>query len=148
MAFQFSLRSLLRLRRTYEQRERLRLALLNSSRARLRHDLEEAASQRVQEFEGFMTRLQAGLTGAEFHLDEASLQQSAKKQHELSALLAALELQVKKQVEAFRESQMKRKTLDSLRERELHAFQMIENRREQQLIDDLFARRQASHLDG
>ncbi|MGH9398289.1 MAG: flagellar export protein FliJ [Terriglobia bacterium] len=148
MAYQFSLRALLRIRRIYEQRERMRLTLLNASRARLRNEYDEAGRQRVQGFEELEQRLEEGMSGAEFQFEEASLQRAANRQRELSALIEALELQVRKQVEVFRESQMKRKILDSLSERERLAYQQVEDRREQQRIDDLFTRRHVSRLNG
>jgi flagellar export protein FliJ len=141
MPFEFSLRSLLRLRRVQEQRERMRLALLNSSRVRARNERDEADRQAVLGFETFHQKLQAGLSGAEFHLERVSLQLLAKRRRDLEALIEALNLQMQKQVEVFGESQKKRKVLESLRERQLKAFELIQNRREQQRVDDLFARR-------
>lgn len=147
MPFQFPLRGLLRLRRIYEQCERMRLILLNASRARLRRESEEAGRQRTAEFEALELRLQGGMPGAEFRLEESSLQLAAARQRELNALIEALQLQVQKQVEAFSECQKKRKILESLRDRQSKAYQQIEDRREQQRTDDLFARRHAAHLD-
>jgi flagellar export protein FliJ len=139
--FEFSLRGLLRLRRVQERRERMRLALLNSSRARARNEFEEAQQQGLLAFEELNRKLQAGIPGAEFRLEHASLQPLAKRRRELEALAEALELQMRKQIEVFGESQKKRKVLESLRDRQRKAFEQIENRREQQRIDDLFARR-------
>jgi flagellar biosynthesis chaperone FliJ len=141
MPFQFSLRALLRLRNVEERRERLRLTVLNISRGRLRNEYEETCRRGLLEFERVQNRLQGGISGAEFRLEEASLRASGQRRREMAALLEALELQVQKQIAAFAESQKKRKILESLREREYLAFQQIERRHEQQRVDDLFARR-------
>jgi flagellar export protein FliJ len=141
MAFQFSLRGLLRLRNVEERRERLRLTVLNISRGRLRSEYEEAGRRALLEFERVQKSLQDGMSGAEFRLEDASLRASGQRRREMAALLEALELQVRKQITAFAESQKKRKILESLREREYLAFQQIETRHEQQRVDDLFARR-------
>lgn len=147
MPFEFPLRGLLRLRKIYEQRERMRLTLLNGSRVRLRQECDDVSRKRALEFEALEHKLQAGMAGVDFRLEEASLQLQATQQRELAALIEAMEIQVRKQVEMFSESQKKRKSLDSLRDRQLKVFQQVEGRREQQRIDDLFARRHAANLD-
>ena len=141
MPFQFSLRALLRLRLIEERRERLRLTLFHSSRGRLHNEYEGVSRQMLVEFERLDRRLKDGISGAEFRLEENSLQASQKRRREMSAMLEALDLQIQKQIVAFSDSQKKRKILESLRERELRAYEQIENRREQQRINDLFAQR-------
>lgn len=148
MAFQFSLRALLRLRRTYEQRERMRLTLLNGAFHRIQHEYDDLGQQRQARFEQLEEKLQTGIPGAEFHMENALVTLTVNQQRELAAQMKALETQIQAQASAFREAQKKRKTLDSLREHELQAYQQIQNRREQQQFDDLFARRRASHKDG
>ncbi|MGH9435727.1 MAG: flagellar export protein FliJ [Terriglobia bacterium] len=148
MPYQFSLRTLLRVRRIYEQRERMRLILLNGARARLRNEFDETGRQRAQGFEELEDKLEKGIAGTEFQFEEASLQLMANRQRELAALIEAIDLQVRKQSEAFRESQIKRKILDSLNERERLAYEQIEDRRDQQRIDDLFTRRQTTSPSG
>lgn len=148
MPFQFSLRALLRLRKVQELREEMRLNLLHSSRGRLRAEHDEATRQKETEFETLERQLETGMSGAAFQLEEAFLQGVSSRSRELAAHLEALDLQVRKQVEVFWESQKKRKILDSLEEREWRVHQLIEDRREQQRVDDLFAQRQATRLDG
>ncbi|MGH9328282.1 MAG: flagellar FliJ family protein [Terriglobia bacterium] len=143
MPFQFSLRALLRLRLTYEKRERMRLALLNATMAQLRNEYEETGEQRKTSFEELQERLRSGISGVELHLGNASLQNSANRLRELIAEMKTMELQVRKQTDAFLESQKTRKILDSLREREWQVYEQIESRREQQRIDDLFNERRS-----
>jgi flagellar export protein FliJ len=143
MPFRFSLRALLRLRHLEEQRERMRLMLLHSSRASLRNEFEEVGREALAEFEQLDHRLRAGLSGAELLLEEDVLQASRGRRRELTALMESLEVQVRMQISTFSESQKKRKILERLRERQLHAYEQVDGRREQQRIDDLFARRRA-----
>jgi flagellar export protein FliJ len=143
MAFQFTLQALLRFRNVQERRERMRLATLNATRGRLRNELEEAWRQGVAEFEQHERRLETGMPAAELRLERFSLQLTKEHQHTLSALLDALELQVRNQIEAYSEAQKRRKTLESIRDRQWQVHQLTENRREQQRIDDLFAQRLA-----
>lgn len=142
MPFDFQLRGLLRLRKIHEQRERMRLMVLNASRGRVRAEIDETASRRAREFEALERRLEAGMAAEDVQLEEASLQLTYRRQRELVKLIEALDLQVSKQVEVFWESQKKRKVIESVRERQWKAYRLIEERREQQTLDDLFAQRQ------
>ncbi|MDE3181399.1 MAG: flagellar FliJ family protein [Acidobacteriota bacterium] len=148
MPYQFSLRALLRIRRIYEQKERMHLTLLNASRNRVRREHDETLKQQAESFEVLEHRLEQGISGAEFGLEASSLQRMVAHRRELAAIIEALGLQVKKQTAIYRESQTKRKILDSLDERQRAEYQRIEDRREQQRIDDLFARRQRNGLNG
>lgn len=143
MPFEFQLRGLLRLRKVHEQRERMRLMLLNASRSRLRSELDAAAKRAASEFEALERRLEAGMLARDLQLDEAMLRVASHRQRELGRLIEALDLQVNKQVEVFWESQKKRKVIESVRERQWQAYHLIEERRAQQHLDDLFAQRAA-----
>lgn len=143
MPFEFQLRGLLRLRKVHEQRERMRLMLLNASRNRVRSELDEAAKRASSEFEALEQRLEAGMLAGDLQFDEVALQASSYRRRELGKLIEALDLQVGKQVEAFWESQKKRKVIESVRERQWQAYHLIEERRAQQQLDDLFAQRAA-----
>lgn len=143
MPFEFQLRGLLRLRKVHEQRERMRLMLLNVSRSRLRSELDDAASRRAREFDALELRLEAGMLAGDLHLDQASLEAATLRHQELGRLIEALDLQVSKQVEVFWMSQKKRKVIESVRERQWQAYHLIEERRAQQQLDDLFAQRAA-----
>lgn len=148
MPFQFSLRALLRLRQSYEQRERLRLTLLNAAYNRAEQGYKEARQQRSLGSQQLGKQLQDGIRGSELRAAAASLQQSADRQSQLREQMKALEVQAQKQTEMFLESQKKRKIIESLRERELQAFELDENRRSQQRIDDLYVQRRRFQQDG
>lgn len=148
MAFQFSLRALLRLRQSYEQRERMRLSLLNAAYSRLRQEYEEAGRQRKLGMEDLAHRLHGGIYGSELRAATLLLEQSTARQFQLKEQMKALELQVQNQTAIYLESQKKRKILESLRERELRAYELDANRREQQRIDDLFVQRRRFQTGG
>ncbi len=148
MPFQFSLRALLRLRHSYEQRERMRLSLLNVAYGRLQQEYEETDQQRKLMLNQLGNRLLDGIPGSELRAAAALLQQSADRQQQMREQMKALKVEVRKQTGIFLESQKKRKILESLRERELQAYERDENRREQQRIDDLFVQRRRFQSGG
>ncbi len=148
MPFHFSLRALLRLRQTYEKRERMHLKVLNVAYSRLQQEYQASGEQRMLVFEQLAKQLQEGISGSELQIASTSLQHSANRQHQLTGQMNDLEPQIRKQTDTYLESQRRRKILDSLRQRELRAFELDENRREQQLIDDLFVQRRHSQQHG
>jgi len=141
MPFQFSLRALHRLRQTYEKRERMRLTMLNAAFGRLQQNYQETGRQRMADLTQLEGNLQTGMAGNELKVTATSLQHSAARLNQLKNQIKELEFQVRRQTEIYLETQKKRKILDSLRERELRTFELDENRREQQRIDDLFVQR-------
>lgn len=148
MPYEFRLRPLLRIRRVYEQREWLRLALLHASRIRTADERDDVARERAQGFERLEQGLEHGMAGADFHSLEAELQLMRGHQRELAALLEALELQIQTQTATFQQAQANRKMLENLDARERQAYELIQDRREQQRIDDLFARRRKAASGG
>lgn len=148
MPYQFRLRPLLRIRRIYEQREWLRLALLHASRIRTSEERDEVARERIQGFERLEQSLERGVDGVDFQAREAELQLMLGHQRELAELLEALQLQIHTQTETFQHAQANRKMLENLDERERQTYEVIQNRREQQRIDDLFARRREAGSSG
>ncbi len=146
MAFRFSLQALLRLRRSYEQRERLRLLALASAIARLRTLLEEISSEQQRIFQTQQESLVAGTSGAELHLLQSSLVLQVEKQKTLQEQIRRVEQQLDAQKLAYREAQKNRKILENLRDRQLEIYELEQNRREQQALDDLFNMRRAQSL--
>lgn len=148
MAYQFRLRALLRLRRIYEQRERMRLSLLHASRQRARDECDTVARERLDDFERLEERLELGMPGRDFQARQAELHLKAEHQQGLADLLEALQVQILQQTTAFQQAQTKRKMLESMDERERQAYELIQARREQQRIDDLFASRRRRPSSG
>jgi flagellar export protein FliJ len=148
MVFRFSLEALRRLRLAYEKREHLRLAVLNAEYARLQGRYEDLEAQRGLIFEQLEERLEEGMTAGEFQISAALMQPTAQQRNHVRRQMLELEPQVRKQTAAYLDSQRKRKILDSLRERQLRAFELDENRWEQQRMDDLFLLRRFRQFHG
>lgn len=148
MSFRFSLRALLRLRQIYERRERMQLTVLNVAYGRLQHEYQECSERWMIGFEQLEKHLQGGTSGSEFQIAAVALQYSTTRHRQLKDQMNDLSLQVQRQTKIYIESQRKRKILESLRERELQAFELDENRREQQRIDDLFVQRRRFQSQG
>lgn len=138
MAFRFPLQALLRLRRTCEERERKRLALLNTQIGRLHQEDEILNRERVVAWAQISQSLKAGMSGAELQFEMASVAASACRQEELRKQIARLQQERIVQERLFREAQKHRKILDSLRERKLRDYLQVRGRQEQQQVDDLF----------
>jgi flagellar export protein FliJ len=144
MAFRFPLQALLRVRQSREERERRRLALLNTEIGRLHQEHEILHQQRVSAWTQISQELKAGMSGAELHFEMASMTTRACRQVELRKQIAILQQERIVQERLFREAQKERKILDSLRERKLRDYLQIRGRREQQQVDDLFMVRRNS----
>jgi flagellar protein FliJ len=147
MAFRFSLEAVLRLRRSYEQRERLRLLALSSAIARLRTALEETKIEEQRVVQRQQESLAAGTSGAELHLLQISLGQQAERRRIIQEQIVRVEQQVEAQQLAYREAQKNRKILENLRDRQLSIYELEQNRREQQALDDLFNMRRSHNSD-
>ena len=148
MAFRFSLQAMLRLRRSYEQRERLRLFTLASAITRLRTHLEEITSEQQRLFQNQEESLAAGTSGAELHLLRLAMAQQVEKQKALQEQIRRVEQQLEIQKLAYREAQKNRKILENLRDRQLEVYKQEQDRREQQTLDDLFNMRRAPGAAG
>jgi|YelNatPaOPRAMG01_1025707.scaffolds.fasta_scaffold35929_2 flagellar export protein FliJ len=148
MTFRFSLQALLRFQQTYEKRERLRLAVLNAEYARLQGRYQESDEQRSLIFGQLEERLREGTAAGEFQFGAVLVQHAAQQRSRIRRQMMELEPQLRIQTAAYLDSQRKRKILDSLRERQLRAFELDENRREQQRIDDLFSIRRLHQSRG
>jgi flagellar export protein FliJ len=144
MAFRFPLQALLRVRQSCEERERRRLALLNTEIGRLQQEHEILLREGVLAWTQISQDLKAGMSGAELHFEMASMKTRACRQEQLSKQIARLQQERIVQERLFREAQKGRKILDSLRERKLRDYLQIRGRREQQQVDDLFTVRRNS----
>jgi flagellar export protein FliJ len=138
MAFRFPLQALLRVRQSREERERGRLALLNTQIGRMRQEQDILNRDRVLAWTEIFHGLKAGMTGAELQFEMASMATRAYRQEELRKQIVKLQKERIVQERLFREAQKHRKILDSLRERKLRDYLQVRGRQEQQQVDDLF----------
>jgi flagellar FliJ protein len=148
MAFYFSLQPLLRVRHSFEKRERQRLVMLASAVAQVRQQLDETRQMR----DGIFTRLESellqGSSAAELHLENIAISQMAERQKTLQAHRERLEQQMVHQQAAYARAQKDRKIIENLRAQQFAAYQSEALRREQQSVDDLYNLRNASRPDG
>ncbi len=138
MAFRFPLQVLRRVRQSYEERERRRLALLTAQIGRLHQRHEVLNQEKLLAWTQLSEGLRAGMPGAQLHFEMDSLATRASRQKELRMQIAKLEQQRTVQERSFREARRQRKILDNLRERKLRDYLQIRGRQEQQQLDDLF----------
>jgi flagellar protein FliJ len=138
MAFRFPLQALLRVRQSCEERERLRLALLNNQIGRLLQEREILNQKRVLAWTQIFNALGTGMSGAELQFELASMAVLGHRQEELRNQIAKLQQERIAQERSFREAQKQRKILDNLRERRLRDYLQVRGRREQQQVDDMF----------
>ena len=144
MAFRFSLRALLRLRQSYEERERLRLAAVTSRLYQLRSQYEDWKREKQRAEMGLVEIMKAGMVAVEFHFATASLAAENRRLKLMLAEIAKVEQEYQAQQAAYAEARKKCKILERLRERQMEAYQLEQGRREQQQVDDLFAMRQGA----
>jgi len=138
MAFRFSLQAVLRLRRSYERRERLRLEIITRRRLHTRQQIDELKSEILEANDRLARTLQAGMPAVELHLEVAQANARAKRQEVLAEQLAKLTQEHRAQQVAYQHAQQQRQIIENLRARLFAIYQQIQARREQQQLDDLF----------
>ena len=140
MAFRFSLQSLLRLRRSYERRERLRLEVLTRQLVQVRQQLEAVHQDKLTARRRWAQQLRKGMFGAEMQFEAARAAACARRQHSLASRIAELEQQRRQQQAAFQLARQQCPLLENLRHRQLQLYCQRQARREQQQLDELFRR--------
>ncbi len=143
MAFRFPLQALLKLRLGYEERERMRLAAVISRLHQLRTQYESWQQQKQMAEIKLSQQMRTGMIAVEFHFAQASLEAEDRRLKLVVAEIAKVEQLRQVQQAAYLEAQKKRKILERLRERQAEAYRLVEERREQQQQDELFAARQS-----
>jgi len=138
MAFRFSLQAVLRLRRSYERRERLRLEIITRRRLHTQQQIDELKSEILEANDRLARTLQAGMPAVELHLEVAQANARAKRQEVLAEQLAKLTQEHRAQQVAYQHAQQQRQIIENLRARLFAIYQQIQARREQQQLDDLF----------
>jgi len=143
VAFRFPLQALLKLRLGYEERERMRLAAVISRLHQLRSQYELWQQQKQTAEIKLSQQMRTGMVAVEFHFAQASLQAEDRRLKLVLAEIDKVEQLRQAQQVAYLEAQKKRKILERLRERQAEAYRLVEERREQQQQDELFAARQS-----
>lgn len=138
MAFEFTLDPVLRLRKSYERLERLRLLAIAAMIVRTREEI--AAAERGETKLAIARResLARGLLAAEIQTELALEKARGRARAALLERLGSLQNLQVKQSRAFSLARTKREILERLRETKLHEFRVLEGRREQRRLDELY----------
>ena len=148
MAFHFSLQPLLRLRKSYERLARQRLEVITHQLAQLQEQSAALRKAQAAAAETLAARMENGLTGAELQFAVDCSLVREKRQVALTEQMAAVAQQRQSQMVAFRRAQQNRQIVENLRNRQLETYELIQARRDQQQLDDLFLLRLQSKQSG
>jgi len=142
MAFRFSLESILQLRRSQEQMERLKLEAIIWEQRQMRARLEGVIERSLESRRRFQQELAGGLTGSELQFQAMRQENTASVRMSLEDHLLELERSRQAQILVFQKFRQRREILENLRLRKLEVYAREQSRREQQELDDLFLMRQ------
>ena len=144
MAFHFSLDAVLRMWKSRERFERLRLETLTAKIQRLRREIEALDEGSRQDRRNVASALSEGMIASQ--LQFASL--CTDGQHRFRALMEKQVAELMKQHEAqrklFEHARRQRETLESLRDHKLEIYRAEEAREIQQQMDEMFLARRSS----
>ncbi|HUL15571.1 MAG TPA: flagellar FliJ family protein [Terriglobales bacterium] len=138
MAFHYKLESLLRLRRSIERQEELRLQSLSAILARLRAELRQLDEGRLAQRRSAQQSLTAGGAGSMLQFEVACDSAYLAARKSLQKKLAEAENQRAEQLKIYHEARKKSEILAALRERQQEAYILDFLRREQQRVDEAF----------
>lgn len=150
MAFRFSLETVLRVRRSQEEQERLRLQTLFGQRSALQARQEALEKmQAVLNAHGVPRSVAVGLPAAELHFVNARTKACEVEAQELVRAMGMLEQQILQQTAVFVEKSRARKTLENLRDGQLNSYEVAANRKIQTQMDEtaLLTRTRRTHVD-
>ena len=144
MGFRFSLETVLRLRRSLEDGERLRLQALLVNRAQLQTEIAETIASRG----ALATKLKASLNhetlpGGEMQFAAQRVRACDLQSVRLNAALSTLTQQIERQQAMLLRRRIDRKVLEKLRERQGARYDADTQRRAQSQMEELFLLRRA-----
>lgn len=137
MSFRFPLQSLLRLRKSLEKQEEMKLQALNGHLARVRQDVATVEQQERNERYDLDGRMQSGVSGAEILLALAHRRFRQQQRQKLLREQRRFEEEHSIRQLAYRKVRQKREILSNFRERRLTAFTFEQDRRWQDSLDEL-----------
>jgi flagellar export protein FliJ len=149
MGFHFSLETVLRLRRSLEDGERLRLQTLLVDRAQLQTRISETIALHAALGTKLNTSLQQQtLSGGEMNFAVQRLRACDLQSARLNASLAALGQQIERQQALLLRRRIDRRVLEQLRERQMLRYEADTQRRTQSQVEELFLLRRARERVG
>jgi flagellar export protein FliJ len=139
MGFHFTLETVLRLRRSLEDRERLRLQSLHFQRTELELQIDAAALVQKRLRAGLNSDMnKAAICGAELQFTIQRVRACESRAGRLRALTAGLDQQIAKQQVLVLERRRQRRVLEQLRDQQWSRYQSDTEHRAQAQIDELF----------
>jgi len=145
MAFHFSLEVLLRMWKSREQFERLRLETLAARIQRLRHEIEAVERASREERRNLASTLSEGVTASQLHFAVLCTDGQRRLHNLMEKQVAELAKHHEAQRKIFEHARRQRETLENLRSRKLEAYRAEEAREMQRQMDELFLARRASN---
>ncbi len=143
MAFRFPLEAVLHFRKSLEHQQELRLRSANQQVARARHLIEQLDHAIGQLQARQSQELGAGTTAAEMRFALERESELRQHRHNLDRELMRLETLRDQQQKIFQQARRERETFESLRDHQLHEYELASARREQRELDTMFLLRQA-----
>lgn len=144
MAFHFSLDVLLRMWKSREKFERLRLETLAAKIQRLLHEIEAVERASREERRNLARTLSEGVTASQLHFALLCTDGQRRFRNLMEKQVAELMKQHEAQRKIFEHARRQCETLENLRSRKLEAYRAEEAREMQRQMDELFLSRRAS----
>jgi flagellar export protein FliJ len=138
MAFHYRLESLLRLRRSLERQEELRLHALVAVVARLRSELQQLDEGRLAQRRSAQQSLATGGAGSTLQFEVACDEAYLVTRKSLQEKLAEAEKKRTELLEIYIGARKQSEILAALRKRQEEAYTLEFLRREQQRVDEAF----------
>lgn len=138
MAFQFALEAVLRVRRTQERAERLKLESIIAEEQRAQARLRETIERSFEQHRQFQRRLTGGMAGTELQFEMEREARVKAACHELRNQIVELEKRRIAQVQIYYPARRNLELVENLRQRKLEDYRTEQARREQQDLDALF----------
>jgi flagellar export protein FliJ len=138
MPFHFPLQAVLRFRESFERRERQRLQAITREVMKARQEYADSKQERATALDRTAKNLGQGMIGVELQFELACDRTRLRRVAGLAQQLVKLEELRVRQLEEFRKAQQHRKILENLRDHQLAAYRVIQDRRTQQELDEMF----------
>jgi flagellar export protein FliJ len=144
MAFHFSLEAVLRMWKSRESFERLRLEAITAKILRLRSEIESVEQASLKDRRNVTATLSDGMAGSQLQFVALCTEGQRRFRDLMQKQVAELMRLHEAQRKVFEHARRQRETLQNLRDHKFDAYRIEETRRAQQQMDELFLARRNS----
>jgi flagellar export protein FliJ len=137
MGFRFALASILRYEKSLESQQELLLQAANRDVARVRLELEAVTAVLSCTDSERQRLLSQGARASEMHFLAEYQRSLTSQERQLRRALQEREVKRHELLEIFQQIRRKRELMETLRDRQLHAFREQQGREQQRRVDDL-----------